>query len=57
MRQIVDVLRSACEMDEFRSTRYFDDVRESFLQPIFDRLDVVIGRTLIRSASATLKSR
>ena len=46
MRQIIDVLRSAGEMDELGGTHHFDDALEAFLQPIFDGLDIVIGSAL-----------
>ncbi len=46
VREIVDVLGRAREMDELRDAREFRHVGEAFLQPVLDRLDVVIGRAL-----------
>ncbi len=35
-------------MDELRHTRHLGDGRETLLEPVFDRLDVVIRRALDR---------
>ena len=48
MREIVDILRRAGEMDEFDNLRDFGNAGKPLLQPIFDRLDVVVGRALDR---------
>ena len=46
MREIVDVLRRAREVNELRDARHFRDAREPLLQPILDRLDVVLRLAL-----------
>ncbi len=48
MREVVDVLGRAREMDEFGDARDLFDAREPFPQPVFDGLDVVVGRALDR---------
>ena len=48
MAQIVDVFRSGCEMYEFRNPGDFAISAESFLQKIFDSLDVVVGARFYR---------
>ncbi len=46
--EIVDVFRRAGEMDEFAGAGDLRHTGETFLQPVFDRLDVVVGRALDR---------
>ena len=46
--EVVDVFRRAGEMDEFGGARDLGHVGEALLQPVLDRLDVVIGRALDR---------
>jgi hypothetical protein len=48
VREVVDVLGRAREMDELGDARDLFDGRESFPQPVFDGLDVVVGRALDR---------
>jgi hypothetical protein len=48
VREIVDVLRRAREVNEFADPRNLGDACEALLQPILDRLDVVVGRALDR---------
>ena len=46
--EVVDVLGRAREMDEFADARDLGHVGEALLQPVLDRLDVVVGRALDR---------
>ena len=46
--EVVDVLRRAGKVDEFGDAGDFGHAREALLQPVLDRLDVVIGRALDR---------
>ena len=46
VRQVVDVLRRAGKVEELRHPGHFGKLREALLQPVFDRLDVVVGRAL-----------
>ena len=48
VREVVDVLGRAREVDELRDARDFGVAGEALLQPVLDRLDVVIGRALDR---------
>ena len=41
--EVVDVLRSACEVDELGRPRDLGRRCKALLQPVLDRLDVVIG--------------
>ncbi len=43
VRCVVDVFRCACEMNEFRRGDQFRHILDLFLQPVFDRLHIVIG--------------
>jgi glutathione S-transferase len=44
--QVVDVLRGAGEVDEFERALHFPVPAEPGLQPVLDRLDVVVGAAL-----------
>ena len=48
IREVVDVLGGAREVDEFAGGGNFGSLGKAFLQPILHRLDVVIGRALDR---------
>ena len=57
VREIVDVLGRAREMDEFRDARDFRHVRELLLKPVLHGLDVVIRRPLDRLDARRIGSR
>ena len=46
MREVVDVLGRAREVHELADVRHAGDAGEPLLEPVFDRLDVVVGAAL-----------
>ena len=44
VREIVDVFRRAGKVDEFGNAHHFGVIGQLFFDPVFERLDVVIGR-------------
>jgi hypothetical protein len=55
--QVVDVFRGAGEVDEFADLDHFGVVGQLLLDPVFERLDVVVGRALPRSTAKKGRSR
>jgi len=57
VREIVDVLGRAREVDEFRDARDLRHRGEPLLQPVLDRLDVVVGLPLDRLHARGVRRR